>query len=294
MIPRPLRSLWNFTYDVYDRFARHYGWAIASHVALAALLSFFPFLIMVVSLASLIGTQAASTAIVGLAFEGWPAGVADPLSAEIGRVLTGRRSDLLTVGALVTLWISSSGVEALRVALSNAYATADERAWYYLRLQSMLFVLLGAVAFFVLAIAVILWPTIWEFGIRAAPALETVGIPAATVWSKYQLVTDVVRFTLTGLFLGTSLVVFHIWLATGRRRVRDVLPGVALTILLWLVAGWAFGVYLANFANYASTYAGLGGVIAAIFFLYLNSVAFIIGAEFNAALSALGATGHMK
>src|SRR5690606_27645897 len=105
-----------------------------------ALLALFPFLIVVVSLASLFGTNQNSQDLVNLALGSWPADVSAPIAREIERVLTGRRSDLLTLGIFVMLWIASSGIEALRVALDNAYASPDYRPWWRLRLQSILFV----------------------------------------------------------------------------------------------------------------------------------------------------------
>src|SRR5690606_1584026 len=117
----------------------------------------FPFLIVVASLASLIGTDEIADQIVTLAFEGWPPGLAAPLSGEITRVLTGRRLDLLTIGVLLLFWTSSSAVEAMRVALVRAYGVPDMRWWYSTRLQSIGFIVLGAVGMFLLAFAVVLW-----------------------------------------------------------------------------------------------------------------------------------------
>jgi membrane protein len=63
------------------------------------------------------------------------------------------------------------------------------------------------------------------------------------------------------------------------------LPGTFLTMLLWLAGAGIFGWWLSHFANYASTYAGLGSIMAVIVFLYINSVAFILGGELNAVLA---------
>jgi len=277
VIPVVLKRAYALTWDILDRFSRHYGWAIASHVALSALLALFPFLIVVVSLASLFGTNQNSQDLVNLALGSWPADVSAPIAREIERVLTGRRSDLLTLGIFVMLWIASSGIEALRVALDNAYASPDYRPWWRLRLQSILYVVLGAIGFIMLAVAVVIWPAAWNLAIVEAPWLQ-----------RFGFVVDIGRYGLTGIFLFLSLILFHIWLAHGKRGAREVLPGVILTITLWLVTAATFGAYLANFANYTATYAGLGSVMAAIFFLYINAVSFILGAEFNAALSARG------
>jgi len=64
----------------------------------------------------------------------------------------------------------------------------------------------------------------------------------------------------------------------------DVIPGVLLTLLLWLAGALIFAYYLATFANYTATYAGLASVMIVLIFLYMVGVIFIIGAEINAAL----------
>jgi membrane protein len=269
-----LKSISAIAYDVYVRFNAHDAWAIASHVALSVLLALFPFLIVVTALASLIGTPQVASEVVKLAFEGWPPALASPLSGEITRVLTGRRFDLLTVGVVLLLWTSSSAVEAMRVALVRAYGVPDMRWWWMNRLQSIGFMLLGAAGMILLSVTVVLWTPLWDFATRAAPDLSV------ATWTN-----QFVRYAGTGLFLAGGLVLGHIWLPAQRMSVRATIPGTLLTLLLWLVGASVFGYWLARFANYASTYAGLGSIMAVIFFLYINSVAFILGGELNAVLA---------
>jgi membrane protein len=271
---RRLKSIWAVGYDVYVRFHAHDAWAISSHVALSVLLALFPFLIVVTSIASLIGTDEIASQVIMLAFEGWPPALSMPISAEITRVLTGRRFDLLTIGVVLLLWTSSSAVEAMRVALVRAYGVPDMRWWYWTRLQSIGFMLLGAIGMFLLSFAVVLWTPIWEF--------------AAAIVPKLGVATDsalIFRYTATGSFLAGGLVLAHLWLPPQRIPVLAALPGTLLTMTLWLFGAGIFGYWLSHFANYASTYAGLGSIMAVIFFLYINSVAFILGGELNAVLA---------
>jgi membrane protein len=280
---RALKSIWKVTYSVYVRFNAHDAWAISSHVALGVLLALFPFLIVVTALASLVGTPEAANEVVSLAFEGWPPVLSDPLANEVTRVLTGRRVDVLTIGVALLLWTASSAVEAMRVALVRAYGIPDMRSWYWTRLQSIGFMLLGALGMLLLSVLVILWGPIWEFATSRTPPLRMI-----------TGTTDFVRYAGTGLFLTGGLVLAHIWLPPQRIGFIATLPGTLLTMLLWLISATAFGVWLAGFANYASTYAGLGGVMAVIFFLYCNSAAFILGGELNAVLMARRKTREAK
>src|SRR5262249_56340807 len=70
------------------------------------------------------------------------------------------------------------------------------------------------------------------------------------------------RFAIASVVLIVALFVAHKWLPAGRRRVVDILPGIIATLALWLVAGVAFGRYLAEFAiTYVSYYAGLSSAM---------------------------------
>jgi membrane protein len=66
--------------------------------------------------------------------------------------------------------------------------------------------------------------------------------------------------------------------------VLEVLPGVVLTVITWVLLSSAFSIYLVNFNTFASTYASLSGIFAAMFFLYLAALVLILGGEVNRVL----------
>jgi membrane protein len=90
------------------------------------------------------------------------------------------------------------------------------------------------------------------------------------------------------MVLTIALLVAHKWLAAGRRRFVDIVPGIVATLLLWLAAGIGFGRYLAEFSlSYVNTYAGLASAMIALVFLYWTASIFVYGGELNAALLRL-------
>ena len=129
-----------------NRFLEHDGWALASHIAMSALMALFPFMIVIASLASMIGASDLANRAATLLFEIWPADIAAPLASEIRKVLTVTRGDALTFGALFAVYFASNGIEALRIGLNRAYGAVEWRAWYWTRLESILFVLVSAAA----------------------------------------------------------------------------------------------------------------------------------------------------
>jgi uncharacterized BrkB/YihY/UPF0761 family membrane protein len=66
-----------------------------------------------------------------------------------------------------------------------------------------------------------------------------------------------------------------------RQQFLLVLPGAALTVILWKAAMALFSFYLANVDQVNIIYGSLGGIIAALIFFFLVNVVFILGAEFN-------------
>jgi membrane protein len=209
--------------------------------------------------------------------EAWPTQVATPISAEIHNVLTTARGDVLTIGVALAIYFASAGIESLRIGLNRAYNLSEPRSWWLLRLESIAYVLVAAVALLVLAFLIVLAPLIFTTLVRFVPALEP-------LWPLLNFV----RFSVTAVVLVAALFIAHKWLPSGSRRLSMILPGMIATMVLWLVAGEVFGRYLADFAyTYVSYYAGLASAMIALVFLYLIASIFIYGAELNTVIIEL-------
>jgi membrane protein len=272
---RILRFCYRVAADAFNQFLADDGWAIASHIALSALMSLFPFLIVVTALAGFFGSQNLADEVASILLEAWPTQVAEPISREIRNVLTTTRGDVLTVGIVLALYFASSGIESLRIGLNRAYGMAEARSVWLLRLESIGYVLVAAIGLLVLAFLVVLAPLIFATAVRYAVWLDP-------FWPLINLL----RFAVASIVLVVALFLVHKWLPGGRRRFWDVVPGIAATLVLWLVAGELFGSYLANFAyTYVTYYAGLASAMIALVFLYVTASIFIYGGNLNAAIA---------
>jgi len=260
--------------DAFECFLAADGWAIASYIALTALMSLFPFLILVNAIAGAIGSRDLGDEAGRLLLGAWPREVAAPIAGDVRQVQTAAQSGAVTVSALFAVYFASNGIESLRIGLNRAYDVVETRSWWLLRLESILYVLVSAIALLVVAVFVVLGPLLVATGTRYVPWLEPIG----------RLATLARLATAAGILV-VALVLVHMWLPAGRRRIRQVLPGVAVTIALWLVGGTSFGLYLAQYANrYVTTYAGLASAMIALVFLYLSAAIFIYGGELNSAI----------
>src|SRR5262252_5498344 len=118
---RLLRLSLRFAVEAFWEFVADDGWAIASHIALSALMSLFPFFLVL-------------------------------------KGLTGASGQVLTVGVLLALYFASSGIESLRIGLNRAYNMVDSRPIWLMRLESIGYVILAAVALLALSLLVVLAP----------------------------------------------------------------------------------------------------------------------------------------
>ena len=266
---RILRAL----FDAIRRFNDQGGFVRSSHVAMSMMLALFPFVLFVVAMAGALSRDIDNEALIEFVFGVWPDEVAAPIVSEIQAVLAADSLQLMTIGGLLALYFASNGVDAVRSALSVAYRDDDPRPFWKTRLLCVLFVLAGG-AIALIAVTV-------GFGIPAYFKFVADAVPGAIVtWAHSPFMQSAITLSI----LTISVAACHKWLPGTRHSVSETWPGVVLTVGLWVAAVWGFSFYVAYFADYSATYAGLAGAMAALIFLYLMAAILIFGAEFNSAL----------
>jgi len=269
-----MRRAFAIALDAYWRFLANDGWATASHIALSVLMAMFPFFIVLTALAGFFGSADLADEVANLLLATWPEEVAVPITQEIHSVLTTTHRGALTLGVVLAVYFASSGVESLRIGLNRAYNVVETRYWILLRLESIGYVLLGALGLLALGFLIVLGPFLFRVLLRHAPWLEALDESTFTFF----------RFAVASMVLVVALLVAHKWIPAGRRSFLEILPGIGATLILWLAAGAGFGRYLAQFSfTYVNTYAGLASAMIALVFLYWTASIFVYGGELNAA-----------
>jgi membrane protein len=247
------------------------GLELSGYIAFTAFLSLFPFLIFLAALAGFLGDRETADHFIEAMFHFMPPDVTKTLAPAVREVVGVRERGLLTFSILATLWFASNGIEALRAGLNRAYSVSEERAIWWLRLQSIAFVVASAFVIFFLSLVVIFGPVLWRvLGPQIDQLLET------------RLVFTTARYFVAVVLLLGALLLLHRWLPNTRQAFVRVLPGVCVTALLWLIGASLFAWYVGNLANYALFYGSLGGVAITLVFFYITAIIFIFGAEFNA------------
>jgi membrane protein len=248
---------------------------LAGNIAFRTLFSAFPFLIFLTALGGFFGSENLAKAIVTYLLSVAPEQLVRPLVPEIRSILTVPRSGLLSLSAALTIWSAMGGIDSVRVGLNRAYDLKEHRNLFWLYGQSIVFVIGTAAVLLVTSILIVFAPVALAAIAASAPALR-----------QNFAALDQLRYPAAIVLLTFGLLLCHRILPAKRLRVVELLPGVLLTVAVWIILSGVFSLYLVNFNTFASTYASLSGFFAALFFLYLSALVLIFGGEVNRVLSA--------
>jgi membrane protein len=263
------------TWRAFQRFYNSNDLTYASSIAFFALLSFFPFLLLALSVLGMATADEADRA-AALAF------VLRYLPRQFdfitGQIDALRQSTfgLGVAGSLLMAWAALGVFGAITTAVNYAWGVERTPNYFQHKLVSFL-MMLAAGGLLLLALLIVslnnALTTSWF-----AEALG--GIP----W--LQLVSTLAfRGSTTLLLIGVVGLLFY-FVPNTSVRFRDVWPGAVLTGLLWRGALAAFSYYVRDLSRF-SVHGSIAAVVVFLFWVYVSSVILLYGVEFTAAFAEL-------
>ena len=253
---------------------------LAAEVAYHAIFSIPAILVVFATLAALINNVAEynlETRLNEIINDSAPASsrpmLRDLVENAVAQVDGGAATIGLAGAVVAALWAGSNGVGALIKAFNRAYDATERRSFPRMKGASILLtIMLGGIVNLAFAL--------WVFGEQIGSWLAG----AFGMGSTFDWVWNLSRIPVGVLVTMFMLGLLYYFGPTTDQKVRSVLPGTVLATVLWGALVLGFSVYM-YFANPGSAYGALGGVIVFLFFLYLTSLVFIVGAELNAVLA---------
>lgn len=271
--PRSFR----FLMAAFKRFGEHNGEVLAGHIAYSIFLSLFPFLIFLTALAGFMGRVDASTIFIQETLAVMPPEIADVIGPVINQVVSNAGGGLLTFGMIGGIYVASNGVEALRAAFNTALHVETKRNWAARRLQSFAIVIGGAAVALLAMMVIIVLPVVWTVVRNTMEDALPIFLIQAILFIAFF-----VRYLVVFAVLAGALAILYRILPRVKQKLRNTLPGAVFASGSWLLLAFLFSSYLQYFAQYASVYGGLGGIVAVLIFFYATAVIVILGAEYNA------------
>ena len=238
----------------------------------------FPSLLFLAVLVGLFPDQALMERLLVPAKEFLPADAYSLMRRTLTEVQRGASGHLLSVGAVVALWGASRGMLSIITTLNVVYGVTSRRPWW--RRQVVAVVLTAG--FSLLALGALLSLVLGERVGLAFAAWAGLGEGFTSAWGLVQWPLGFL-FTLTGIDL-----VYHFAPAV-RQRWYWLTPGSVVAGVAWIGASLGFRAYVGAFANYNAMYGSIGGVILLLLWLYLSSMALLVGGEINSVIARAAA-----
>jgi membrane protein len=198
------------------------------------------------------------------------------LESTIIDVITRKSGGLLIFMFIATIVFSTNGIHALIHSFVVSAHNFQSRTWIDQRKISV--VLLVIIVFLIFT----------------AGFLLIVGKMALTRLVEMRIVEKSLVFYLIMTLKWIVIIVlmllaisFLYWLAPAKRSdFRFISPGSILATALFILTSLGFSAYVNNFGQYNKLYGSIGTLMVILLWLYLNSIALLIGFELNMSIKA--------
>ena len=188
--------------------------------------------------------------------------------------IDGNKIGLLSFGLLLTLFFSSNGMMGIMRSFNKNYVGFEKRKGLQkrgvaLRLTIVIFGLLFS--YFILLIMQ---------GALLKMVVQSNTLRTIITYSRWILIILLVYLTIGFIFRYAPAV---------QKRWKFSSAGTVLATTLSLIATLAFSLFVTNFARYNALYGSIGTIMMLMALIYLNSLALLIGFEFNVSIHTLKA-----
>ncbi|MFD0848715.1 YihY/virulence factor BrkB family protein [Sphingosinicella xenopeptidilytica] len=268
----PLRAWREILFRVWQANGTHNLSLMAAGVAFYAFLSFVPLLGALVMSYGLVADPAAVADHMRLIIELVPTEAARLIYEQLLN-LTRAAATAKGLGLAIAIGISifgaSRAARAVMTALNVIYEERDTRG-----------IVRGAAVSAILVVGAVL---LGIFGLLAASALGFARELAEGLGAVAALLMRIVTWVCAGVFCSFTIAAMYRFAPhRADARWRWLTIGSLLATVMWLVATLGFGVYVAEFGSYQTTYGSLGAVVVLLMWLYVSAYAVLLGGLINA------------
>lgn len=193
-------------------------------------------------------------------------------------VLADGRADVISIGAVLSLWTGSRATNRALETITIAYDIEQPRSGWRRRLLAVGLTAAGLLGVIAILPLLVLGPRVVEWITPNAVASATLNVLGALYWP-----------VLAVLAIAGLATLYHVGVPWRTPWRRDV-PGALLAMIVWLVAAAGLRAYLALTLDGDAVFSQLGVPIAVVLWLYVSSIAVLLGAELNAEIERMWPT----
>ena len=179
---------------------------------------------------------------------------------------------MMVVGAVLAVWSLSGAMGTLQWALNIAHDLEERRGFVHQRLAGLAMLACCGIAFALAFGLLVLGPQASQW------AGDAVNQPTLVSWiwwtAEWPVLIVVLLIAFGGIYRFGPNLETHRW--------RLVSGGAVAALAVWLVASGGFAWYVSNFGSYNKSWGSLATVIVMLTWLWLSSLALLVGAAIDA------------
>jgi len=248
----------------------------AAAIAYYALLSLFPFLLLVISiLGSITADEEDRLAVLGFVFRYFPMQF-DFVTTQLD-AFRQTRVQVGVAGGLALIWASLGVFGAITSAVNEAWGVEKQRSFLRHRMVSFLMLVAGGG---VMIVALLL--------VSAGEVAEASWFGVMIARFEWLRALQSLTFTYSAtILLILAVGLLYYFIPNAKTRFRDVWVGAVLTGVLWRLALDAFSWYIGGSGRLTLIHGSIAAVVVFLLWIYVSSVILMYGVEFTAAYARL-------
>lgn len=249
------------------RFNEDHVGAYAAQSAYFILLSFIPFVLLLVTLVQYtpLTQEIVTDALVGLV----PAEFSSFIKGIVGEVF-GKSPAFVPLSAVIALWSAGKGINSLTNGLNCIYRVEETRGYVINRLRSTFYTLI-----FVLAVALTLILLVFGNQIQAGIAAKFPMIAKVT-----SFIIGMRTFITLAMLCAVFLLIYK-FVPNRRASFKSQFPGAIVSSVAWSIFSLAFSIYIDFAPGTVNMYGSLTTLVLIMLWLYFCMWIVLIGAEIN-------------
>lgn len=241
--------------------------AYAAQSAFFIILSFFPFVMLLLTLIRYLPVT--EDMLISLAAQTLPSHIGDYVISLINEIYAQSPAAIISVTIIAAVWSASKGVMAVIRGFNSIYGIYETRGYFYLRLISSFYTVIFAVS--IVGSLVLL-----VFGNKILLTL-TGFFPLLSAHPPLLISSRVLIFL---VFLFLFFLAVYIFVPNRKSTIAAEAPGAFLAAVGWAGFSSLYSFYIDNFANF-NTYGSLTTIIFLMLWLYFCMYILFIGSEIN-------------
>jgi len=254
----------------------------ASSIAFNMLMALLPAAIFLLTLIPFIPLPNFQTELVKLFENILPENAYSFLEVSIVDMITNRSGGLLVLMFIATIIFSTNGIHALMHAFNVTSHGFQSRTWLQQR-KIAVFLLLSILLMFTIAGTLIILNRSVIDNLVEIGVLRLNFVFYIVMIFKWILIVVILFLAISALY----------YLVPAKKKVfRFISPGSILATALFIITSLGFSAYANNFGQWNKLYGSIGTLIVLMIWLYLNSLALLVGFEINVSIKA--ATAELK